>query len=97
MASTVYGMKDITLAFSYLTLSRPYQDFRFLCCIQTPFIPKIKAVNTLKLWFLPTKMNGIIWMEASRCAYKRNITLNSVRQHNYFITQGNYIGYMFRL
>jgi len=27
----------------------------------------------------------------------RNIILNSVRQHNYFITQGNYIGYMFRL
>ena len=25
------------------------------------------------------------------------IILNSVRQHNYFITQGNYIGYMFRL
>ena len=23
--------------------------------------------------------------------------LNSVRQHNYFIIQGNYIGYMFRL
>jgi len=36
-------------------------------------------------------------MEASRCAYKRNITLNCVRQHNCFITQGNYIGYMFRL
>ena len=27
----------------------------------------------------------------------RNITLNSARQYNYFITQGNYIGYMFRL
>jgi len=26
-----------------------------------------------------------------------DIILNSVRQHNYFITQGNYIGYMFRL
>ena len=26
-----------------------------------------------------------------------NIILNSVRQHNYFITQGNYIGYIFRL
>jgi len=26
-----------------------------------------------------------------------NIILNNVRQHNYFITQGNYIGYMFRL
>ena len=26
-----------------------------------------------------------------------NITLNSVRQHNCFITEGNYIGYMFRL
>jgi len=36
-------------------------------------------------------------MEASRCAYKRNIILNSVCQHNYFITQGTYIGYMFRL
>jgi len=28
---------------------------------------------------------------------KCNMILNSVRQHNYFITQGNYIGYMFRL
>jgi len=36
-------------------------------------------------------------VEASRCAYKRNTILNSVRQHNYFITQDNYIGYMFRL
>ena len=36
-------------------------------------------------------------MEASRCAYKRNIMLNSVRRYNYVITQGNYIGYMFRL
>jgi len=26
-----------------------------------------------------------------------NIILSNVRQHNYFITQGNYIGYMFRL
>jgi len=26
-----------------------------------------------------------------------NIILNGVRQHNYFITQDNYIGYMFRL
>jgi len=37
------------------------------------------------------------WTDAWRCAYKRNIALNSVRQHSYFITQGNYIGYMFRL
>jgi len=29
-------------------------------------------------------------MEASRCAYKRNIILNSVRQHSRFTTQGNY-------
>jgi len=28
---------------------------------------------------------------------KSDIMLNSVRQHNYFITQGTYIGYMFRL
>ena len=28
--------------------------------------------------------------DASRCAHKRNITLNNVRQHNHFITQGNY-------
>ena len=30
-------------------------------------------------------------MEASRCAYKRNIIQNSLRQHNCFITQVNYI------
>ena len=29
--------------------------------------------------------------------YLCNIILNSVRQHNYFITQVNYVGYMFRL
>jgi len=29
-------------------------------------------------------------METSRCAYKRNIILNSVCQANHFITQGNY-------
>jgi len=29
-------------------------------------------------------------MEASRCAYKRNMILNSARQHNHFITQRNY-------
>jgi hypothetical protein len=32
----------------------------------------------------------IFLMETSRCAYKRNIILNSVRQHNHLITQGNY-------
>jgi len=31
-----------------------------------------------------------IWTDASRCAYKRNMILNNTRQHNYFITQGNY-------
>jgi len=36
-------------------------------------------------------------MEASRCAYECNIILNIVRQDNYFIIQGIYIGYMFRL
>jgi len=34
-------------------------------------------------------------MEASRCAYKRNIILKNVRQHNHFITQGNYIATCF--
>jgi len=29
--------------------------------------------------------------------YLRNIMLNSVHQHNCFITQGSYVGYMFRL
>jgi len=31
------------------------------------------------------------------CCPVRNIILNNVRQHNYFTTQSNYIGYMFRL
>ena len=29
-------------------------------------------------------------MEASRCVYKCNVILNTVRQHNHFIIQGNY-------
>jgi len=29
-------------------------------------------------------------MEASRCAYKHNIILNTLHQHNHFITQRNY-------
>jgi len=36
-------------------------------------------------------------MEASRCAYKRNITLTSGTEHNNFITLGIYIGQMFRI
>jgi len=42
-------------------------------------------------------MASFFLTEASRCAHKRNIMLNDVRQYSYFITQGNYIGYMFRL
>jgi hypothetical protein len=49
----------------------------------------------------PVLLSSCLWAifgtEVSRCAYKRNIILNSVGQHNYFITQGNSIGYMFRL
>ena len=65
MANTMHGMKNITLAFWYLTFSQLYQDFRFLCCTQTYFIPKIKAVHSVNLWFLPTKMNGIIFQKLS--------------------------------
>jgi len=36
-------------------------------------------------------------MEASLCAYKRSTVPSRVRQHNHFITQDIYIGYMFRL
>ena len=65
----------------------------------------MKARYTITVYFfcrihpveLKYKVYSQVWMEASRGAYKRNITLSSVRQHNYFITQGNYIGYMFRL
>jgi len=42
-------------------------------------------------------LRHFFFVEASRCAYKRNIILNRLRQHNYFIIQGTYIGYMFRL
>ena len=57
-------------------------------------------MSVCKLWvhthcYQPLKY--FFLMEASRCAYKPNVILNSVRQHHYFITEGNYIGYMFRL
>jgi len=35
-------------------------------------------------------------LKCREISYKFNIILNNVRQHNYFITQGNYTGYMFR-
>ena len=38
--------------------------------------------------FRPTLV--MLCQEASRCAQKRNIILNSARSHNHFITQGNY-------
>jgi len=56
--------------------------------------------GTMSLKFVTVTLENsknISLMEASRYAYKRNIILNSVRQHNHFITQGIYIGYMFRL
>jgi hypothetical protein len=31
------------------------------------------------------------------CCYMRTMILNNVRQHNCFVIQGSYIGYMFRL
>ena len=37
------------------------------------------------------------WCKLVSVMEDRNIMLNSVHQHNGFITQGNYIGYMFRL
>ena len=43
------------------------------------------------------KHNKSFLTEISRCAHKRITTLHNARRHNYFITQGNYIGYMFRL
>jgi len=46
---------------------------------------------TLALPFINDLIGGI-----TMC-YKRNIMLNSVRQHYCFVTQSNYIGYMFRL
>jgi len=47
-----------------------------LCCIE---VLSTKTVQCkLRVFFF--------WMEASRCAYKRNIILNNVRQHKHFIT-----------
>jgi len=54
------------------------------------------ALPFISTKFIQEQMHSLL-MEASRCSCKRNIILNSVRQHNYFITQGTYIGYMFRL
>ena len=56
MASTLHGMENITLSFWYLTISQPYQDFRFLCCTHTPFIPKIEAVHFSET-LVPTHQN----------------------------------------
>jgi len=72
-------------------------DFSLLQGVQTSYgahpalysIPELKQVRHEVNHWPPS-----VWTEASWCAYKRNIILNNVRQHSYFITQGNY---MFRL
>jgi len=39
----------------------------------------------------------VIWYVLHTEITIQDIIVNSVRLHNYFITQGNYIGYMLRL
>ena len=41
--------------------------------------------------------HGDVSRHIQYCLTKTDITLNSVRQHNCFITQSNYMGYMFQL
>ena len=64
-------------------------------------LPLARNIVGLFLHFVQNILSGLMatffLMGALQCAYKRNTILNSVRQHNCFITQGNYIGYMFRL
>jgi len=48
-------------------------------------VAEIRTVYLVTLAYLM-----LVWTEASRCAHKRSIILNNVRQRNYFITQGNY-------
>ena len=74
-------------------ISNKYRQlYKILLCL-TVMIPFLYLHTSL--W--DGKRTVFIWTEASRCAHKRNITLNNVLQHYYFITQGNYMGYIFRL
>jgi len=97
---TVSVVSRIEAGWSWVWILAVAWDFSLLQGVQTSYgahpvffsIPKLKQVRYEFNHWSPS-----IWTEASRCAYKRNIILNSVRQHNHFITQGNCIGFMFWL
>ena len=55
----------------------------------------VNLYSTTRTKLRPGRRMSGVWFQADARAF--NITLNSVRQHNYFITRGNYISYMFRL
>ena len=70
-------------------------DLEILRNIGEQIASTVAEIRTVYLVTLEYLM--LVWRKTSRCAHKRNIILNNVRQHNYLITQGNYIGYVFRL
>jgi len=47
--------------------------------------------------FVYTDLKNMTPLHAPKHEELISMILNNVRQHNYFITHGNYIGYMFRL
>ena len=67
-------------------------------CIRVLFTENYNEMHlTLTVHILKGIWVFFFLTDASRYAYIRNVILNGVRQHNCFVTQGNYIGYMFRL
>ena len=89
---------DVT---SYQTwfYTEPKLSFRGRALLELMYENSVRVSQKIGSVFITkTRLEKLFfWREASRCAYKRNIILISVRQHNYYVIQGNYIGNMFRL
>ena len=65
-----------------------HQAFASGSAVNLSFIAAAFLIRFVMFERLKSKLNG---------KTKLNKILNSVRQHNHFITEGNYIGYVFRL
>ena len=62
-----------------MSLNQPVVDLQLL------FVCCVKTVQ----------FNKICYMYTTGWKHSNRIQINSVHQHNYFIAQGTYIGYMF--
>jgi len=91
----------VTLHFVCNMCASPCGFISIVCDSSSGFL-SLEVDSLLRSQCVCLHMASLAWCDPSlrsHCVQRSicNIILNNVCQHNFFITQGNYIGYMFRL